>query len=224
MHTASLLALLLLFSDDPPRPKETKSPFARWEKAIAAIEKRDKANPPSEHTIFFCGSSSIVGWNLTRSFPDLKVSNRGFGGSQIADSTHFAPRIIHPSRPATIVFYAGDNDIASGKSPEKVRADFQGFVKVVHDRLPKTRILFLSIKPSIKRWKLIEQIRKANALIEADCKKDVRLVFVDVGTGMLGSDGKPKPDLLAADGLHLSAAGYRMWSDVVRKHLEGAKK
>ena len=49
---------------------------------------------PNGISIFFCGSSSIVGWDLVKSFPDLPVSKRGFGGSQIADSTHFAPRII----------------------------------------------------------------------------------------------------------------------------------
>src|SRR4051794_21682355 len=116
-----------------------KSPFERWEKAIAAMEKADKDRPPPEGGIFFCGSSSIVRWDLKKSFPNLPVANRGFGGSQIADSTHFAPRIILPYKPKTIVFYAGDNDLASGKSPEAARDDFVAFAKAVHGKLPRTK-------------------------------------------------------------------------------------
>jgi len=36
----------------------------------------------------------IRGWNLAKSFPGVPTNNRGFGGSQIADVVHFAPRII----------------------------------------------------------------------------------------------------------------------------------
>ena len=68
----------------------------------------------------FLGSSSIRFWDLERwfpasRFPGLRATNRGFGGSQIADSLHYLDRIVWPHRPSTIVFYAGDNDIAAGK-------------------------------------------------------------------------------------------------------------
>ena len=53
--------------------KKAKSPFDRWEKAIRAMEKGDKINPPPKGAVFFCGSSSIVRWDLARSFPGLKV-------------------------------------------------------------------------------------------------------------------------------------------------------
>jgi lysophospholipase L1-like esterase len=213
----TLLSLSGLHAQAPK--KEAKSP-ERWEKAIAAMEKRDKDSPPREGGIFFCGSSSIVRWDLAKSFPGLGVVQRGFGGSQVADSTHFAPRIILPYKPATIVFYAGDNDIGSGKAPEKVHEDFLAFAAAVHKELPKTRIVFLSIKPSIARWKKIDQVRKVNALVEASSKKDERLVYLDVGSVLLGKDGKPRPELFVKDGLHLSAKGYRLWTEKVRPLLE----
>jgi lysophospholipase L1-like esterase len=200
-----------------------KSPFERWEKTIAAMEKADKAKPPREGGIFFCGSSSIVKWDLAKSFPDLPVVKRGFGGSQIADSTHFASRSILPYKPATIVFYAGDNDVASGKTPETVRDDFVAFAKVVHEKLPKTKILFLCVKPSVARWKLIDKVRKANDLIAAECKKDERLTYVDVSEGMLDKDGKPKPELFVKDGLHLSADGYALWTAKVKPLITAQK-
>jgi lysophospholipase L1-like esterase len=210
-----LVGLLLGLSGGRAAGEEKKDPFARWEKAIAGLETRLQDKQPPRDAIFFAGSSSIARWNLAKSFPDLPVVNVGFGGSQIAEVTHFTPRILLPYAPNTIVFYAGDNDIAAGKSPEQVSADFREFVRMVHAKLPKTRILFLSIKPSMSRWKKIERIRRANALIEAESRKDERLRFVEVGQVLLGEDGMPKKELFDKDNLHLSPAGYAAWTRVV---------
>jgi len=192
----------------------------RWEKAMQAFEKRDAQNPPPKGEIVFIGSSSIVGWNLPKYFPGLKVVNRGFGGSAIADSVEHADRILIPLAPRIVVFYAGDNDIAGGKSPEQVLEDFKAFVKKVHDKLPKTRIIYIGIKPSIARWKLVEKMRKANQLIADYIKGDERLRFVDVDKPMIGEDGMPRKELFVKDGLHLSPAGYELWTSLVLPFLK----
>jgi len=93
---------------------------ARWEKAITAFEAKAKDDPPPNSAVLFAGSSSIRLWDLDKYFPDTKTINRGFGGSEIADSTHFADRIILPHKPKAIVLYAGDNDVARGKSAKQV--------------------------------------------------------------------------------------------------------
>ena len=59
----------------------------KWESEIAAFEAGDRTNPPPRDCILFVGSSSIRMWSTLRhDFPGLPVVNRGFGGSQIADS------------------------------------------------------------------------------------------------------------------------------------------
>src|SRR5262249_663467 len=153
--------------------------------------------------------SSIRLWNLPASFPGMDVINRGFGGSQLADAVYFASRIVLKYEPRMVVLYSGDNDLASGKSPEQVAQDFRDFVKVVHGKLPKSQIVVLSIKPSIRRWRLQDKRRLTNRLIEANCQRDQRLLYVDVGTPLLGKDGKPQPELFVQDGLHLSQKGYQ---------------
>jgi len=216
--TGVLLGMAWLFV--PPGHADDKPDFSRWEKAIAAFEDRDREKPPPKNAILFVGSSSIHFWDLPKSFPDMDVINRGFGGSQIRDSVHFAPRIVVKNEPRLVVFYAGDNDIALGKDAEQVAADFRAFVKVVHKQLPKTKIAFLSIKPSLQRWSLWDKMQKANSLIEAECKKDGRLIYVDVAKPMLGDDGKPRPDLLGTDGLHLNAKGYEVWAATLKPYLK----
>lgn len=194
--------------------------FSRWEKDIAAFEKQDKDAPLPRNAVLFAGSSSIRLWNLKKSFPGLDAINRGFGGSQIADSTHFAPRIILKAEPRVVVFYAGDNDIAAGKKPEQVYDDFQDFAALVHKQLPKTRIVFISIKPSLARWAMVDRQRKANGLIEAFCKKSDYLAYLDAATPMLGEDGKPRKELFRKDGLHLNDKGYELWASLLRPFLK----
>jgi lysophospholipase L1-like esterase len=195
-------------------------PSAKWEKDIAAIEKRLKAYPPKPGGVFFAGSSSIVRWDLKKSFPDKDYNNVGFGGSTIPDSTHFAPRILTPFKPGTIVFYAGDNDIAENHKPEQVRDDVRSFVAAIRHDNPSCRVLYVPIKPSIARWKLFDAQSKANALIREICKKDKGLEYIDIVPMMLGPDGTPRADLLVKDGLHLSAKGYELWNATIRKALE----
>lgn len=192
---------------------------SRWEKTIQAFEQQDAQNAPRKGEIVFIGSSSIRMWNTDEDFPEFIIINRGFGGSQTTDSVEFAPRILIPLAPRLVVLYAGDNDISSGKSPEQVFNDTKAFFEVVHEALPKTRIAYLSIKPSLARWHLVEKMRAANALIRAHSETDTRLQFVDVDTPMIGDDGQPREELFLADGLHLTREGYDLWNSVIRPYL-----
>ena len=218
----SLAAVVLaVTSDGLALAAEARAPEEnRWEPKIRQFEEQDNKEMPPTGGILFVGSSSIVGWKVDECFPELPVINRGFGGSQIADSVHFADRIVLPYRPKIIVLYAGDNDVAAGKSPEQVLRDYRQFVRKVHDGLPETRIVFVAIKPSIRRWNLVDEMREANRLIRAAAEKDKRLGYVDIDGPMIGDDGKPRPELFKRDGLHLNAEGYKLWSARVLPHLK----
>src|SRR5712691_966896 len=143
----------------------------RWEPTIRKFEDADKVTPPPQNAIVFIGASSIVRWNLPESFPELgpQAINRGFGGSLAADSTRYADRIVIPYKPRMVVFYAGDNDVEANHTPAQIAGDFAAFERKVHAALPETQIVFISIKPSIRRFPWIEQIKGANALVRQYC-------------------------------------------------------
>ncbi len=194
---------------------EEKNPSAKWESTIRKFEDADEKKLPPKNAILFVGSSSIRLWDLEESFPGHRVINRGFGGSEVADSLYFADRIVTKYQPRQVIMYAGDNDVAHDKSPETVARDFRQFVKKVRAELPGVSIGYIAIKPSLKRWNLAEPMKQANALIERQCKKDDKLEYIDVWNPMLGEDGKPSPELFRNDGLHLNDKGYALWKSIV---------
>ncbi len=199
--------------------------FAKWEKEIAAFEAHDAEDPPEKGGIVFVGSSSIKLWKtLAADFPQHRVLNRGFGGSEIADSVHFADRIVIPYAPRMVVLYAGGNDIHKGKSPEVVFADLRAFFEKVRAALPEAEIACISIAGNPQRWAEVEQVKAFNTLTEAFLKERPRAHFINVFPKMLGSDGLPRPEIFSADKLHMNSEGYVLWRDIVGPYLPRADK
>ena len=118
-----------------------------------------------------------------------------------------------------VVFYAGSNDAGKGKSPETLLADYQAFVAKVRAKMPDVPIAFIAIAPSPKREPVMENIKKANALIEQFSGLVPNLKFVDIYPLMLDKDGKMRPELYVEDGLHMSPAGYEIWVKAVKPLL-----
>lgn len=212
---AVLLALVLSAA-----PRAAAAP-EQWASEIDALTKADVTNPPAPGGVVFVGSSSIRLWkSLAADFPGVNAINRGFGGSELADSVHYLDRIVLPYRPRLVVLYAGTNDLWNGKAPEQVLADFRAFRAKLHAALPAVKLIFLSINPAPSRARVHDRVYAANALIEADCAADSRCRFVDVATPMLDASGGTRPELFVDDQLHLNTDGYAIWRRVLAPHLQ----
>jgi lysophospholipase L1-like esterase len=219
----TLLSIIVVNTACVAQTSVTNSPASAqppFENDVQAFEAADRKSPPPQHALLFVGSSSIRLWKtLPEDFPSIPLINRGFGGSTIPDNIRYARRIITPYNPRQIFFYAGDNDLASGATPQQVLADFQSFVKTVRADLPDVPIEFIAIKPSPSRARLIEKARQANHLIQAYTCQAPNLTYIDIFTPMLFPDGGTKDGLFIADKLHLNRDGYTLWADIIRPHL-----
>lgn len=209
-------ASLLGCDRDAPAPP----PNDRWEAAVDAIESAHTGEAPAKDALLFTGSSSIRRWDIENAFAPRRVLNHGIDGAHLEHIVRFADRLILTHRPRTVVIYAGDNDTVADKTPERIRDDFAALVDVLQRRLPDTRVVFISIKPSIARWHSVETVITTNALIAKICAQHAHLSYVDVFTAMLGVDEKPNASLYASDGLHLSEAGYALWHALLLQHVD----
>jgi lysophospholipase L1-like esterase len=203
--------------DGPPDPDPS-----RFVKEIEAFERADRTSPPEPGSILFLGSSSIKLWDLDDWFPEHALVNRGFGGSQLSDVIHYADRLVTPVRPRLVFVYAGDNDIAAGKSPARVLGDFLTLADRIRTSSPEASVVFLAIKPSLARKDDWPSMRRANELVQDACETVEHLSFLDVAGPMLTAQGALRPELYVSDGLHLSREGYAIWAETLAPMLNRA--
>lgn len=197
-------------------------PDARWRTDLAAFDAADQAHPQPPGGVLFVGSSSIRRWNsLEQQFAQQLpvVIRRGLGGSRIDDWNRQLNRLVLRYRPRLVLLYAGDNDIAEGRSPTAVLAGVKKFVAGVRGVLHGTRIAFISIKPSPRRSQWMANVRDANALVRTYADADPAVDYIDVFTPMLDKEGQPREELFLPDGLHLNDAGYSLWRSVIADQL-----
>lgn len=190
-----------------------------YDNEIRDFKRRDSLEFPPKNGILFIGSSSIRKWtDLQNRFPNEPIVRRGVGGCelwQVVD--YYTPYILFPYQPRKIFIYAGENDIAAGKTGRFVYKEFQKLWKMINKKLPKTTIYFMSVKPSPSRAKFIGEVNIANKLIRKYLKNKKNGIYIDVST-VLFTPGTTTPDnsLFEADLLHLNSKGYDKWQNVLK--------
>ena len=179
----------------------------------------DRVAPPAACQVLFVGSSSIVKWRegLAADMAPMPVINRGFGGSHIEYVNRWFKQIVAPYRPRAIVFYAGENDLDAGKSVDRVVADFDAFMALKTQALGRTPVYFISLKPSKARFAQFSLQSQVNDAIRGRAGARSDLHYIDVVASML-ENGRPR-DIFEPDGLHMTVAGYAIWTRLVRAAL-----
>jgi lysophospholipase L1-like esterase len=221
-HAQSAPGAPQLAAIDAPSPAYLAAQ-ARWKSDLAAFASADKERLPGDDGVLFVGSSTIRMWaSMAQDFRQLPVViNRGFGGSTMDDCSLFARDLVVRYRPRQVLVYAGDNDLAEGRTPLQVLESFAHFANTVRAELPNVRISYISVKPSPSREKLLPQIRETNNIIGAYLTRLPNSEYIDVFTPMMAADGRPRGELFRGDMLHLNADGYRLWQSVIVSHLPG---
>jgi hypothetical protein len=205
---------------DMPALGDYGNPSGKQVRFITAFEDADKKNPPPEGAIVCIGSSSMRMWNrIHKDLAPLTLIHRGFGGSTMYGALYYADRIVINYKPRAVLLYEGDTD-SEKVTAERVAETFHEFVTRIHKSLPECRIYVISTKPSTRRWKLWPKMSKANQLMADECAKNERLTYIDIGTPMLKEDGSGLKDgILHSDNMHMTLAGYKIWTDTIRPIL-----
>lgn len=193
----------------------------RFEQAIKNMEREDSSRIARADDVLFIGSSSIRFWkNLALDFDPIPTINRGFGGSTLPEVIHYADRIIFSYQPKLIVLYCGENDISEGASPQQVFESYKKLDAMIQKRLPDTKLIYLSMKPSVARWNLWDKYEEGNRLIQEAMIKQANRRYIEVADVMLSENGQPDSTIFVEDMLHMNEKGYAAWKDLIRPAVE----
>lgn len=218
----TIIALLVMSLSAPLGLTGQEKGPERWENTIQKFEKSDRENPVEAGRVLFVGSSSIAKWqDVGAYFPESKVLNRGFGGSQFSDLIYYADRVIYPYKPSKIFVYEGDNDVGAGDKPKDILKEAKKLRKMIAKNLGKeVPVIFISPKPSVARWELKDQYLETNALLKKYADKKPYTEYADVWYPALDDKGMVFKHIFVKDNLHMNAEGYKIWQAVLKPYLE----
>lgn len=206
-----LMAPVSTISEEPPEI---------WRNEIKRLKRRVATLKEKEDLIIFYGSSSVRLWvSMKKDLEPFNVMNLGFGGSTFAWCIHYFDEIFEGAAPSKIVLYAGENDLAQGKTPQEVLNDCNQLVGLIQNKYPGIPLAFVSLKPSIEREAMIPLIIETNLLLSKYVIGELNAQFINVFGQMITADNRPKPELYMSDGLHLNKKGYAIWSEVIKTAL-----
>jgi lysophospholipase L1-like esterase len=196
-------------------------PLNRFEPSILAFETEDAKIENKTNKILFVGSSSWYYWKtIHQDLAPLPILNRGFGGATIPELIHYAQRIIIPYQPQAIAIYAGENDICStqNKSPQQVLQSYKQLSEILSQKLPNSKIYFVSLKRSPSRRQYWPQVNQTNQLIASYCAKKGQ-TFIDINPLLFYPNGTVKAQLYTKDSLHLNNLGYQAYTSYIKPIL-----
>ena len=200
-----------------PANAQMKTDFS--EEVEAIISKYRSFKKDGHRTVVFTGSSSIRLWDgLERSFPDHRIVNTGFGGSESSDLLRYIEPLVLDFRPEKVFIYEGDNDLSFRKSPSRILRTTRRIIDRIEEEFPQTQVVLISAKPSPERWNLRRRFRRLNRKFERLAERNSRVEYADVWEVMLIED-EVDNSLFTEDGLHMNKKGYALWYEVLRTYL-----
>lgn len=194
---------------------------------IVQFQKSDSIVMPPKGQIVFAGSSSFTKWkDVAMYFPGYPIINRGFGGASLVDLIYYVDEAIIKYQPSQVFIYCGENDMADVDtvSPATVLNRFKTLHTILLKKLPRaTKIVFVSLKPSVARWHLESKFIEANKLIEGYIATQKNIQYLDVHTAMLDKNKEVLKDIFIADKLHMNPKGYLIWQKQFAPYLTTPK-
>ncbi|MFM6982594.1 MAG: GDSL-type esterase/lipase family protein [Chitinophagaceae bacterium] len=196
----------------------------KWAGEIANFEKLDKTEIYAKDAILFTGSSSIRKWTTIREdMAPYPVISRGFGGSKLEDLAFYLDRIVSPHQFRALVIFSGTNNLTGKETdakPEELLKLAQYIKRKIRSKYPETPVFWIAITPTNARIKAWPQVQEANRLVKKMCETSPNFHFIETADAYLGKDAKPIKELFVDDQIHQNAAGYSIWTKIIKKELD----
>jgi lysophospholipase L1-like esterase len=172
------------------------------------------AQPILNGGILLAGDSITEAWLWHEDYLPLPASNHGIGWD-IAEGLKLRLPLILQHNPDHLFILIGTNDIGYGHDAEVVAPHVEAFVQAVKKEKPKTKLYLQAVLP--REMASMPKVSEYNAVYKSLAKKQ-DIIFIDMTAEFEAADGTLNPDY-SDDGLHLNAAGYALWGDIIKDKL-----
>jgi len=197
-----------------PRPDQSY-----WHNTFSAQAKKGGID------VLFLGDSITQCWTYegkelwAQRYGPMKAANFGIGSDR---TEHVLWRVqngtLEGSAPKVVVLLIGTNNIKRDTAPQ-IAEGVAAILGEIRTRLPKTKILLLGLFPRAETpddWRRLKVAEVNTHLAKLEDGKTV--FFLDLGPKFLRPDGTLGKDVMH-DFLHLTTAGYKIWSDGMETKL-----
>lgn len=180
--------------------------------------------PDIQDEIIFLGNSITDGGEWFELLGNKKCLNRGISGDVTEGVLLRLPGITRV-KPAKIFLLIGINDIARGKSVKEITATYRLILDKIKAETPATKVFIESVLPvnyeTVRMASLKDKtvlILELNANLRA-LAADYNYTYVDLFT-LMADENNNLSGKFSLDGLHLTYAAYKVWSDAIREHVK----
>ena len=195
---------------------------------LATIHKRilEQIKKDNKMQVVFLGDSITQNWSKApdvwnKYYGNYDPANFGDGGDY---TQHILWRIengeLDGISPKVVVLMAGVNNLYHVKNtPEETAAGIKKIIATIHQKLPQTKVLLVSVLPFNRGLK--DGYAKATATNAIICKFDdgKKTRYLSVWEKFLAPDGTVSKELLK-DGVHPGPEGYQIWAESMQPLLQ----
>ena len=214
----SVCSLIILFSvqiisAQSPKWDSTFRPAAYSEKVALFRSYNDK------DCIIFLGNSITAGTDWTELLGKNNVCNRGIS-SDITFGVLERLEEVTSGKPKKVFILIGINDISRNIPDSQILRNYRRIISGIKMSSPSTKICFHTLLPVNNTFPARNQFNKDQHILNVNAglkklAKETNIFLIDLYPHFL--DGENKLDKkYTMDGLHLNAAGYKLWADILK--------
>lgn len=181
--------------------------------------------PLKNSDIVFLGNSITDGGEFAELFNNPDVKNRGISSDVISGVMDRIGQVTDNS-PSKIFLLIGINDVSHNHSIAELSSRYEMLVKEIRKRTPQTELYLQSLMPINNDFGRYRNLKGKEQTVKAFNEEIEKIAtrngaeYVDLWPALADPDtGKLKTEF-TNDGLHLTGAGYKAWTDAVRPFVE----